>query len=54
MKRKPEPVQPVSEQHRRFVETARQLEADEGRERFEAKLRRIAKAKPPQLKSDQK
>lgn len=36
----------------RFRATARQLEADEDIERFEAKLKRIAKAKPP--KSDRK
>ena len=33
-------------QHRRFVETARQLECDEDKERFEKKLGKIAKAKP--------
>jgi hypothetical protein len=46
MKRKPKPIQPASEQHRRFIEIARQLGADEDKERFEAKLRRIAKVKP--------
>jgi len=34
-------------QHKRFVETARALECDEDKERFEAKLKRIAKAKAP-------
>jgi hypothetical protein len=34
-------------QHERFIETARALECDEDKERFEAKLKRIAKAKPP-------
>jgi hypothetical protein len=34
------------EQHRRFIETARQLECDEDKERFEEKLKRIATAKP--------
>ena len=48
MKRKPEPIQPASDQHRRFIETARALECDEDKERFEAKLKRIAKAKPPE------
>ena len=33
-------------QHQRFIETARQLECDEDKERFEEKLKRIAKAKP--------
>jgi hypothetical protein len=32
-------------QHERFVETARQLECDEDKERFEAKLKKIATAK---------
>jgi hypothetical protein len=35
-----------TDQHRRFIETARQLECDEDKERFEAKVKRIAKAKP--------
>ena len=42
------------EQSKRFRETARQLECDEDAERFEAKLKRIAKAKPSQPKSDKK
>ena len=33
-------------QHERFVETARALECDEDKERFEEKLKKIAKAKP--------
>jgi hypothetical protein len=33
-------------QAERFIETARQLECDEDKERFEKKLKRIAKAKP--------
>ncbi|MBV9085134.1 MAG: hypothetical protein JOZ62_20860 [Acidobacteriaceae bacterium] len=45
MKRKRSPIRPVSDQHRRFIETARQLEADEDKERFEEKLRKIASAK---------
>jgi hypothetical protein len=32
-------------QSARFIETARQLECDEDKERFEEKLKRIAKAK---------
>jgi hypothetical protein len=40
-------------QHKRFIETARALECDEDKERFEAKMKRIAKAKsPPRAKSD--
>ncbi len=33
-------------QHRRFIETARELECDEDKERFEEKLGQIARAKP--------
>jgi hypothetical protein len=33
-------------QHERFIETARALECDEDKERFEEKLKRIATAKP--------
>jgi hypothetical protein len=40
--KKPSPA----EQHRRFIETARQLECDEDKERFEEKLKRIATVKP--------
>ncbi len=40
---KPSEAKPQSE---RFVETARALECDEDKERFEIKLRRIAKVKP--------
>ena len=39
--------QQVTNQFDRFKETARQLECDEDKERFEEKLKRIAKAKPP-------
>ena len=35
-----------NEQKNRFIETARQLECDEDKERFEEKLGRLAKAKP--------
>jgi hypothetical protein len=45
MKRKPNRVEPASDQHRRFIETACQLECDEDKERFEEKLGRIAKVK---------
>jgi hypothetical protein len=34
-------------QHQRFIDTARALECDENKERFEEKLGKIAKAKPP-------
>ena len=41
-----------ADQHKRFIETARQLECDEDKERFEEKLGKIAKAKPkPAAKS---
>lgn len=36
----------TDEQHKRFLETARELECDEDKERFEEKLGRIAGAKP--------
>ncbi len=49
MKPKTEPT----EQHRRFIEAARQLECDEDKEQFEAKLGKIARAKPaPKPKSE--
>ena len=51
MKHKPNAARPASEQHRRFIETARQLECDEDQERFEEKLGRIANAKPTPPKS---
>ena len=35
-----------SEQAKLFIETARALECDEDKARFEAKLKRIAKASP--------
>lgn len=35
-----------TQQRKRFIETARALECDEDKERFEEKLGRIAKAKP--------
>jgi len=41
-----EPDQANKPQGERFIETARQLECDEDKERFEEKLKRIAKAKP--------
>jgi hypothetical protein len=42
-------------QRERFIETARQLECDEDKERFEQKLKRIAKARPaPQLRKPKK
>jgi hypothetical protein len=39
----------ASEQHRRFIETARQLECDEDKERFEEKLKQIATAKAREI-----
>ena len=36
----------ATDQHARFIETARALECDEDKERFEAKMKRIVKAKP--------
>ncbi len=41
-----QPPNPVNDQHRRFVETARQLECDEDKERFEENLKQVAKPKP--------
>jgi hypothetical protein len=43
---KRKPTLDTSEQHKRFIETARQLECDENKERFEERLKRIATAKP--------
>ena len=37
------------DQHRRFIETAHELEADEDKERFEEKLKQIAKRKPREI-----
>lgn len=50
----------TEEQHKRFLETAHDLECDEDKERFEDNLGRIARAKPAgkpapkKPKSDQK
>ncbi|MBV9860738.1 MAG: hypothetical protein JO267_01180 [Alphaproteobacteria bacterium] len=52
MPKNPKPISP--EQHKRFVETARELECDEDKERFEERLKRIAEAKPPQPKPEKK
>jgi hypothetical protein len=38
------------DQHKRFIETARALECDEDKERFEAKMKQISKDNPPQTK----
>jgi len=51
MQKSQKPQQTSKSQAERFIETARQLECDEDKERFEEKLKRIAKAKP---KPDQK
>ena len=40
------PKNDIKSQRDRFIETARQLECDEDKERFEEKLGKIAKAKP--------
>jgi hypothetical protein len=45
---KPDKPSSAKPQIERFIETARALECDEDKERFEAKLKRIAKAKPKQ------
>jgi hypothetical protein len=41
-----------SAQQKRFIETARALECDEDKERFEAKMKRIAKARAPDKKHE--
>jgi hypothetical protein len=50
----PKPSKPreAKSQHERFVETARALECDEDKDRFEEKLKQIAKAKPTKPKKD--
>jgi hypothetical protein len=50
----PKNQKPINPQAKRFIETARALECDEDKERFEAKLKRIAKAKPRPDNSPQK
>jgi hypothetical protein len=42
---KPPSQERSADQYRRFIETARALECDEDKERFEEKLKRIASAK---------
>ena len=44
----------AAKQFDRFVETARKLQCDEDKERFEAQLGKIAKAKPKPSKSGSK
>lgn len=39
-------------QHDRFIETARELECNEDKQRFEEKLKQIAKAKPSKPKEN--
>ena len=47
-KTKPQPAKvKKSSEPDDFVSVARRLGADESKERFEAKLKKIAKAKPP-------
>ena len=43
-----------SDQHKRFIETARQLGCDEDKERFEANLKSIARVKSGVQKSKEK
>lgn len=54
MKKTPPPDPKV--QHKRFIETARTLECDEDKERFEEKLGQIARQRPvaPTAKPTQK
>jgi hypothetical protein len=44
--KKPQPSIQQKDQHKRFIETARELGCDEDKERFEEKLKGIATAKP--------
>jgi hypothetical protein len=46
MRTTPKKAEPADVQHERFIETAHDLECDDNKESFEAKLGRIAKAKP--------
>jgi hypothetical protein len=48
----PAPKAGKDDQHKRFIETARELECDEDKERFETKLGKIARQKPPDHPSD--
>jgi hypothetical protein len=41
---------PKNNQRERFIEAARQLECDDDKERFEERLKKIAKAKPKEAK----
>jgi len=43
-----------SEQMKKFIETARKLECDEDKERFEKRLGKIAAYKPPKKPKIQK
>jgi hypothetical protein len=44
MKKTEQAPKAETEQHKRFIETARELECDEDKERFEDKLGKIASA----------
>jgi hypothetical protein len=46
MPRKPAPKPDDPEQSKRFIETAREVEADEGREAFDRAFARVTKEKP--------
>lgn len=43
-----------NEQHQRFLETARKLGCDEDKDRFEAKLGKLATATRPEPKANKK
>jgi|HubBroStandDraft_6_1064221.scaffolds.fasta_scaffold63714_3 hypothetical protein len=42
---------PIDPQHKRFIETARQLECDEDKGRFEKKLAKISGVRPPRKRT---
>ena len=44
------PTKRDSEQRKRFIEAARELECDDDKERFEERLKKIAKQKPEKAK----
>jgi hypothetical protein len=48
--KKPKPKLTAKERHKRFVDMAREIEADESPESFDRAFDRISKAKPPRDK----
>jgi hypothetical protein len=46
MPRKTRAAAESHQQHKRFIEAARRLECDDDKERFEERLKKIAKPKP--------